>query len=365
MRIPRGPLKSTLVLLVVAGALAVGLLAIQGRLIPRKPARDTIAFISTRAGHPDLWIMGTDGSSPRAITKDTRPDAAPSWSRDATRIVFTSAHSGTMQIFMVDAIGKRKPQQLTIGTGVKLQPVFSPDGSRIAYLSQGRVYVIGADGAHIEPVLPSEAVGLENAGIQGPFLEADWSADGRSLGVVQKSEGLQIPQVLEDLTGQPRIVTDLQGRPLTGQRASIKWAPAGRRLAVSTVAGNKGALVVLDYDEESVTLAVTDTATGRAAWSPSGSQIAFEVLKYREGHGYSIVGLGVADLEEETHRVIASGEILNPSWCSDGELIIFTRTQEDGTRAVWSIRPDGSGARNLMRDRGDNYDAAVAPAVRE
>jgi Tol biopolymer transport system component len=362
LRISRGPLKGTVILLALAGVLVVGLLAIQGRLFPKKPAINEIAFISDRDGRVDLWLMGVDGTNAHRVTSDTHAESSPSWSRNATKLVYTSDRSDITQVFTADAKGGRKPQQLTVASGVKLLPMFNPDGDRIAYIAQGRVYAMNDDGSNIEPVLPTEDGGLMPLE-GGAFTDVDWSSDGKSMVGVQQVEDVQVPQILTEDSERAEIVADLQGRQLSGQKVYIKWSPVGRKLAVSMSAHNTGALVVIDYADQIVTVAAKGILPGHAAWSPSSDEIAFEILQYREGHGYSNKGLSVVNMDSLESKMIATGDISGPSWSSDGKLIIFTKTEKNGARGIWSVKPDGMGSRNLTAGKGNNYDAAASPAL--
>lgn len=361
MRIPKLPLKGIAILLVLAACLMVGLLAIQGRLFPKKPAINEIAFVSDRDGKTDLWLMSVDGSNPRPVTSDQSPESAPSWSRNATKLLYTAERSGIPQILSVDAVGGRKPEQLTVSSGVKLQPLFSPNGERIAYIAQGKVYAMNSDGSNIDPVLPTGEVGtLALSG--GAFTNIDWSSDSKSLAAVQKVEDVEVPQILSDPWQHSEVVSDLQGRPMTGQKAFVKWSPTGRKLAVSISARDTGILMVIDYDDQIVTQAAKGVMPGRAAWAPSGDTIAFQILQHSEGHGYTSKALGVVNVDSLEQKIVAKGDISGPSWSSDGKLIVFTKTDKDGTRAIWSVKPDGTAARNLTGGKGDSYDASASPS---
>jgi Tol biopolymer transport system component len=360
LRIPRLPLKGIAILFVLAAGLTVGLLAIQGRLFPKKPAVNEIAFVSDRDGRTDLWLIGVDGSNPHPVTSDESPESAPSWSRNATKLVYTAERAGIPQIFTVDAVGGRKPEQLTVSSGVKLQPLFSPNGERIAYIAQGKVYAMNSDGSNIDPVLPTEeASALVMSG--GAYTDIDWSSDSKSLAAVQKVEDVEVPQMLSDPWQRTETVSDLQGRPLTGQKVFVKWSPTGRKLAVSTSAHDTGILMVIDYADQTVTQAARGIIPGRAAWSPAGDTIAFQILQHSEGQGYTSKALGVVNIDSLEQKIVAKGDISGPSWSSDGKLIVFTRTDKDGTRAIWSVKPDGTGARNLTAGKGDSYDASASP----
>ncbi|MDO8684190.1 MAG: hypothetical protein Q7N50_11985 [Armatimonadota bacterium] len=365
----RGPVKGTLILLVIAGALIAGLFAIQGRFAPRESAKDKIAFISDRGTHPDVWLMNADGSSAKPLTRDVRQDGDLSWSHDATKIVFASERGGEAQVFRLWAMKDEQARQLTVGSGVKLQPVFSPDGSRIAYISQGTVYVMSSEGEDIEPVLPVEVSDMASESSAGfeksPYAQIDWSADGESLAAVQQLDDVQVPQLLTSIGGELNPIADTDGNIIAGERVSVKWAPKGRVVAVSSVSKNNGVLVVRDYDSDILTILISDLLPGRAAWAPSGEMIAFEVMGYKPGHGYSSTGLGIANVDSGEHSVIIRGDVERPSWTADGKRIIFTKAEKDGSRDIWSVSPDGKEAKNLTPGPGDDYDAVASPVGAE
>jgi Tol biopolymer transport system component len=98
----------------------------------------------------DLWITNIDGSGMHRLT-DT-PDSTEQWpaySPDGTRIAFVSNRGGGVpQIWVIDADGN-DPQQLTSDPLVKEQvPDWSPDGARIAYAAAGDIWAMRADGSH-------------------------------------------------------------------------------------------------------------------------------------------------------------------------------------------------------------------------
>ena len=353
-------------LLAVAVSMVLGLFALEGRFTPKKPAADKIVFVSDRAGHPDIWMMNADGSDPQPLTSDVYADASPAWSADATRVVFTSERDGLAQVFTRQSTRDQQPQQITVGSGVKLQPLFSPDGRSIAYVQQGRVFLSNSDGSDVEPLLPPIESGAtaEEFGVSNPYVQIDWSADGQSLAAVRRVERLQFAQILMSLDEEPQAIAYPDGVPISSDRLSVRWAPRGGKIAVSIVSRDTGVIAVQDYKgEKSFGFIVKGVATGRLAWSPSGEQIAFEVLGYRETHGYSTKALAVAEVDSALYVIVARGDVSGPSWTPDGKKVVFTKVGKGGLRDVWSVNPDGTGAKNLTAGRGDNHDAQASPVT--
>ena len=102
------------------------------------PDGTKIGFTSRPAGGGDhLYVMGADGSGVTPLTSGSGiGDAEGVWSPDGTRIVFTSTRAGvgTAKVYVMNADGS-DITPLWSGAGVELNPVFSLDGSRIAFAS--------------------------------------------------------------------------------------------------------------------------------------------------------------------------------------------------------------------------------------
>jgi Tol biopolymer transport system component len=92
-----------------------------------------ILFTSARSGAVDIWIMNADGTGVRQLTADTggvnwRPRSTP----DGRYIIFTSTRSGgKWNIWRMDADGSN-PTPLTMGQGEGM-PYISSDGRWLYY----------------------------------------------------------------------------------------------------------------------------------------------------------------------------------------------------------------------------------------
>ena len=67
-----------------------------------------VAFVSTRTGHPEIWVMDYDGFGQRPITSYGSYSTTPRWSPDNTRLAFTSYAGGTPQIYMFSLLTNRR-----------------------------------------------------------------------------------------------------------------------------------------------------------------------------------------------------------------------------------------------------------------
>jgi TolB protein len=98
-----------------------------------------IAFVSTRDGNPEVYVMAADGSAPQRLTDWRRDDMAPAWSPDGTQIAFLRREQGGERLFVIALPEGGPPSErrlVATGEGEKVkhaEAAWSPDGTRLAY----------------------------------------------------------------------------------------------------------------------------------------------------------------------------------------------------------------------------------------
>ena len=94
--------------------------------IPSSQAYAQIAFMSERDGNKEIYVMGTDGQSPRNITRHPADDWTPALSPNGKRLAFMSdRHDGNYDIYVMD-INDGNPQRLTRHPWSDGSPSWSP-----------------------------------------------------------------------------------------------------------------------------------------------------------------------------------------------------------------------------------------------
>ena len=139
-----------------------------------------IAFTCVRNGNLDICVMVGDGGNKKRLTDHPARDYEPSWSPDGTRIAFVSTrHKKHQHIFVIDSDG-RNLMELTGGS----EPAWSPDGGEIAFTSwrddwNWDIYVIGADRRGLKRVTHDLA----------PKFRPAFSPDGGRIAYMSGHEG--------------------------------------------------------------------------------------------------------------------------------------------------------------------------------
>jgi hypothetical protein len=114
----------------------------------------------------------------------------PYWSRDGKRIYFFSNRSGKDEMWSINRDGSRL-ERLDYLSGLDLfSPVWSPDGTRLAYNSLRDAYVMEVDKSWKEQTLRALPHLSDSTAFYPKtfFLLSSWAPDGRSLAGIERLE---------------------------------------------------------------------------------------------------------------------------------------------------------------------------------
>lgn len=83
----------------------------------------------------EIWTMDVDGSNQRQLTAEAMVSWGPYYHPSGDYIIFSSNVLGhaNFELFMIDPEGMKDPVRVTNTEGTDILPVFSPDGSRLAW----------------------------------------------------------------------------------------------------------------------------------------------------------------------------------------------------------------------------------------
>lgn len=152
----------------------------------------------------DLWIVSPSGQNQRILTRDVGLQYDPVWSPDGSKIAYISGHGyQTHELIVMDSDSSNKIQ-LTDNKALELLPMFSPDGEEIAYVSDlgGNydIWVMDSDGQN--PRQMTEYAGIDTR----PY----WSPDGQQILFVSNRSGeLQLWTMNADGSDPKQLTDDL------------------------------------------------------------------------------------------------------------------------------------------------------------
>ena len=250
-------------------------------------------------------------------------------------MAFDEGSVGSIWVASADGSGLRRVTRS--GSG----PVWSPDGSRIAFSDSLDVYVVEADGDNRRLVGSSTAIG---AG----WLPA-WSPDGR-----QVAFGVEDALVLSGIHDGSRTTIRTSGR----RPGHVAWSPDGAMLAF--VSGDRLFVVGVDgRGERPLARHVGyEDFDNAPAWSPDGRSLVFEVDSERD-YGSDAIFTARADGTRLRRLTRATGEnYTDPVWSPDGHQIAFNRTRIRGSydADVFVVNVDGTGLTPLTSAFPDDLD---------
>ncbi len=95
----------------------------------------------------DIYTVPKDKGDIRNLTNSSDAnDRYPVWSPDGSRIAWFSDKSGEYKLYTVDQLGEEEPKEYDAGKGFFYQPYWNPDSDKIAYMDHANnIYIINLD----------------------------------------------------------------------------------------------------------------------------------------------------------------------------------------------------------------------------
>lgn len=385
--------------------------------------KGSIAFVRMETdGTSNVYVVNSETGDPKPLTIGSAPRRSPCWSPSGKELCYaeevSSAGATTFQLFL---LGAEAPRQLTYGSLSKDLPRWSPDGSKIAYLSGGAIKVVSANGADLDQIYPpphkdsgnhEEAQPGQSAPPEAdemkrpPITLFQWSPNSAGVAGVQVTEGENAvtlgssdwwqgsKAVTPGEEGEVQVVdaeslmvlpSMESGKPIVlpgGNKVGFAWLPDSKRIVVAVSSRhNRHSLAVARVDEKGLPQQRLFEASGftvapeNPAVSPDGRKVVCELWRLDSTENRKQLGLLVLDLESaaETRvsgagdigrlRLVVKGDARSPQWSADSSKLLYVVQSKSG-RDVWVASADGSGARNLTKGVGDNFDAVWSPTLK-
>ena len=150
------------------------------------PDGGRIAFLSNMEGAEFLWIMERKAGTPRALVRHGKHAIMgnPQWSPDGGRIVFSSSWRIGHQIYVAD-VGTGEHRRISPLTSGGCEPRFHPEGGKVAYVSRGHM------GERSRLVEHDLTTGREKVLVGWPALNYDpvYSPDGSEIAFASNIAG--------------------------------------------------------------------------------------------------------------------------------------------------------------------------------
>jgi TolB protein len=271
--------------------------------------------------------------------------ASSSLPASAGLIVFTGSRDDGDHLFVVRSNGTGR-RQLTSGQGSDMSPAWSPGHRRIAFTStrlsgtvaQQDIFLVDSDGGGLRPIVQT------GRPEEGPA----WAPDGRSIVFSRSTGGGGVDlYVLTLATNRVRRLTTTRS-----SEGAPSWSPDGKWIAYVRDAE---IWLIRPDGKQAHGLGKTGVGTDWGPdWAPDSKHIAYESTSrtsltnpMAEVWVMSRDGSGKRRLTPYLPRRVAA---TSPAWSPRGAQIVFSRGSQ-----LWSMRSDGSRARQLTRTPGNAF----------
>jgi len=269
-------------------------------------ASTQIAFVSSRTGTKEIWVMDYDGSNQHPLTSLRSISLTPRWAPDSSRIAFTCYAKGNtgpaspqICIYSVDA---GKVVSFPRFKGTNSAPSWSPDGSKIVFSSSmagnPELFSINASGGDLKRLTFANGASTSPA----------WNPKtGQSIAFVSDRSG--VPKLyLMNSDGTNATNLDL---PDKGYLIDPSWAPNGQLLAFSwrRPSGNYD-IYVMDVSSRQIIELTRDAGRNeRPSWAPDGRHLVFESTRSGSRQIWTMLADGT-----QARQLTTAGHNESPNW---------------------------------------------------
>jgi TolB protein len=271
-------------------------------------ARTKLTFVSDRDNEriidtveqrngKEVYVADYDGANSVRVTTNRRLNVAPTWSPDGRSIAYTSYARVQPQI-MVSNVYQGTRETLTDEKSGAYFSVFSPDGSKIAFMSQ---------------------------------------RDGNSEIYVMNRNGSGVRRLTHTTSAAESAPT---------------WSPTGTQIAFTSDRSGSAQIWVMDAEGLNVRrLTFGESWADKATWSPA----PFNEIAYagQAGPGFNI---RIYDVATGQTRTITDGIGTNesPAFSPNGRHLAFTSSRL-GKMHIFTVARDGRGLRQITRTGNNTY----------
>jgi TolB protein len=262
-----------------------------------------IAYV-TSSGKPQeyrLQVADTDGYNPQTLLTSKEPIMSPVWSPDGSRLAYVSFETGLSAIF-IHNIHTGEREKIASFDGINSAPAWSPDGRTMAMTlsKEGNpdIYIMSLANKALRRLTNHWAIDTEPA----------WMPDSRSLVFTSSRSGK--PQLYElslDKGSRPGRLT------FEGNYNANASVSADGKVITFVHGGNNSYKIAVLYRDTRMMQVLTDGPLDESPdFAPNGTMILYA----SQDKGRAVLAAVSTDGRQKQRLALTDGEVREPSWAA-------------------------------------------------
>ena len=258
-----------------------------------------IAYIVKQGPRYELRVADADGQNAQSILISPEPIMSPAWSPDGTRMAYVSFQNKKPILFVQNLSANKQPAPVANYRGSNSAPAWTPDGKQLAAVltkdGGSQIYLMNADGTNLRRITFSGGIDTE------PFF----TPDGQSIYFTSDRGGS--PQIYRmPVSGGEAVRISFEG----DYNVSPRVSPDGKTLAYISRVSGRFQLMAMDLESKQIQT-LTD---GQRDESPSFAPNGRIILYASDVENRGVLAAVSSDGRFKQRLGIQAADVREPSW---------------------------------------------------